>query len=251
MSLQDFSFGFQAPTFNDHIRRSIPGYDDLLAQCRVLSRRFVRTASKVIDIGCSTGHFIADIAEHNVSRSNVAYIGIDIETRFMESWKRLDCPNLRFLIDDVRQYSGYDGSSLVSSFFTLQFLREDDRVPLLKKINDGLIEGGALIVAEKILANTSRLQDALTFPYYDFKIGNGFTAEEVLSKERMLRGQMTLWKQEELQLALQSAGFTELQIIWSSFPFIAYIAIKQSVAQQIDLYRVNRRSDRSMLRLFK
>ena len=241
MSIEDFSFAAQAPAFQNHISRSIPGYDDLLDQCRALSRRFVRTETRVIDIGCSTGHFIAGLAEHNVKRSDVSFIGLDIESRFGETWKGFSLPNLRFLIEDIRYFSGYSESSLVSSFFTLQFLREGDRLPLLRRINDGLIEGGALIIAEKILANTSRLQDALTFPYYDFKIANGFTAEEVLNKERMLRGQMTTWKQVELEKALLVAGFPEVQLIWCNFPFVAFLAIKRSVPVEIEFHHAHQR----------
>ncbi len=236
MSIADFSFGSQAPTFQNHISRSIPSYDNLLTQCLVLSRRFVQTETKVIDIGCSTGKFIADLAAHNATRKDVTYIGIDVEEGFADSWKKIGGPKIQFLLEDVRQYSGYEGSSLASSFFTLQFLKEEDRIPLLKRINEGLIEGGALIVAEKILAKTARLQDALTFPYYDFKLGNGFTEEEILTKERKLRGQMTLWSQVELQAALVASGFVESQIIWCNFPFIAFLAIKRSIPPMIDLH---------------
>jgi hypothetical protein len=60
------------------------------------------------------------------------------------------------------------------------------------------VPGGALMIAEKILATTARFQDALTFPDYDFKQEQGFSAAEILEKERQLRGQMTLGTAKEI-----------------------------------------------------
>jgi tRNA (cmo5U34)-methyltransferase len=88
--------------------------------------------------------------------------------------------------------------------------------------------GGAVIIAEKVLATNSRFQDALTFPYYDGKLQNGFSPQEILDKERSLRGQMTLWTEAELKAALCESGFREVQLIWANFPFVALLAVKQA-----------------------
>ena len=57
-----------------------------------------------------------------------------------------------------------------------------------------------MIIAEKVFASTARLQDALTFPYYDFKLVNGFTAQDILDKERYRRVEIRHFL--ELQQAL-------------------------------------------------
>lgn len=228
MITKDFSFANMAPVFQDHITRSIPGYKDLVEKSVGISRRFVRSGTNVIDLGCSSGNLIAGFREHNAGRSDVSYVGIDIVDDFRPSWEKYSLSNLHFVVEDIRTYAGYRNSSLVSSFFTLQFMKEDDRFPLLTRIHDGLIDGGAVIIAEKVLAGTGRLQEALTFPYYDFKQQNGFTSDETLAKEKQLRGQMVPWTQVELLEALSEAGFSEHQIIWCSFPFVAVLALKNS-----------------------
>lgn len=224
----DFSFSDHAPKFDSHIGASIPGYKDgLLPTCVALSRRFVQPTTTVVDVGCSTGHLLAAIRRENrAARPDVSYVGIDSEPNFGCHWSRRRAKNLAFEVCDARTYNGYADASLVLSLFTVQFLRPIDKRPLLRRIYDGLVEGGALIIAEKTLAENSRLQDALTFPYYDYKLKRGFTSDNILDKERCLRGQMTLWTETELGSALSQAGFSQLQTIWKSFVFVGVLAIK-------------------------
>jgi tRNA (cmo5U34)-methyltransferase len=225
---KDFSFGDHAPGFDSHIRASIPGYKDgLLPVCVGLSRRFVQSDTKVIDVGCSTGHLLASIQKSNsASRASVQHVGLDCEAKFGEHWKRQTARNLEFRVCDARTYEGFENVSLALSLFTIQFIRSVDKLPLLSRIHAGLVDGGALIIAEKTLAETARLQDALTFPYYDFKLERGFTPEQILDKERSLRGQMTLWTETELRAALNRVGFREIEPIWRSFMFVGLLALK-------------------------
>ena len=80
-----------------------------------------------------------------------------------------------------------------------------------------MVEGGALIIAEKTLAVSARQQDALMGPYYDYKLEQGFSEKELLDKARSLRGQMTLWTEAELKRSLRQVGFQEIQPIWRNF----------------------------------
>ena len=80
--------------------------------------------------------------------------------------------------------------------------------------------------AIKPLADTSRLQDALAFPYYDRKLAEGFSEKDLLDKERSLRGQMTLWTEAELRSTLREVGFREIEPIWRNFLFVGFLALK-------------------------
>jgi tRNA (cmo5U34)-methyltransferase len=82
-----FSFARFAKGFDEHIRRSIRGYVDLLSDCVGLSEYFVEDGTIVFDIGCSTGTFLREIIRKNRDRCpNTKYIGIDIEDRFSKYW---------------------------------------------------------------------------------------------------------------------------------------------------------------------
>jgi hypothetical protein len=50
---------------------------------------------------------------------------------------------------------------------------------------------------------------------------NGFTAEDILNKERQLRGYMTSNTEAELKALLAEAGFGATQEVWRRFPFMA------------------------------
>jgi tRNA (cmo5U34)-methyltransferase len=223
----DFSFAEHAKHFDAHIRSSIPGYEDgLLPTCVGLSRRFVQTGTIVVDVGCSSGHLLASVREANqAARPNVNYLGLDCEAGFGAQWNGLREDNLGFEVCDARAYP-FENVSTALSLFTIQFMRPADKLPLLTRICDGLVEGGALIIGEKTLAPTSRLQDAWTFPYYDHKLKRGFTSEEILDKERSLRGKMTLWTEAELMAALSQAGFHEITPIWRNLMFVGILALK-------------------------
>ena len=228
MRKTNFSFAEHALSFRGHISSSIPGYKDgLLPTCVALSLRFAQPGTRVVDIGCSTGHLLASIRRASQAvRSSNQYAGIDIEPGFSVHWDRLKTKNLHFEVVDARQYEGFANVSFALSLFTVQFVRPVDKLPLLKRVYEGLVEGGALLIAEKTLADTARLQDALTFPYYDYKLKRGFTPEQILNKERNLRGQMTLWTETELRATLLQTGFRQIETVWKNLIFVGIVALK-------------------------
>jgi tRNA (cmo5U34)-methyltransferase len=229
MTVHDFSFADHANDFDRHIRDSIRGLHDLRGMCTGLSRNFIQNDANVIDLGCSTGVQLWSIREANqASRPRANYIGIDRERKYAGQWRERRASNLRFEVGDVLSFN-FENASLVTSLFTMQFVIPlQERVPLLQRIHDGLIDGGALIIAEKVHANSGVFEQMLTFDYYDFKRQSGFSAEEILDKQQSLRGQMVLWEETTLMSALHEAGFHPrwVQRFWQNYLFLALIAMK-------------------------
>lgn len=244
MTIYDFSFAAHARDFDQHIRNSIPGRTGLDEMCVRLSQRFVQNNTIVVDIGCSTGGLLRAIRDANQDRRRaVSYLGIDLERKFSEHWRARRARNVQFRVCDARSFDGYENLSLACSLFTLQFIPERDRLSLLRRICDGLIEGGALIIAEKVLANSAGFQDMLTFDYYDFK-RQSFSAQEILDKERSLRGQMVLWDEARLRGALRDAGFQlVVQDFWRSYFFVAMVAMKGTPRSAANLMPIGIRNE--------
>ena len=114
---------------------------------------------------------------------------------------------------------------MITSIFTLQFIPLKDRQDMIDKIYNSLNKGGAFIFSEKVLSKHLKLQEIMTFQYYDFK-RKTFTPEEILTKENNLRNIMKpITLQDNLSM-LKSAGFSEFDIFWRNNNFLSILAIK-------------------------
>lgn len=215
-----FSFS-TIENFDTHINKSIYGYDNMNNIIIQLSQYFIEDNTKVIDIGCSTGKLIKNIKEY--TNKNANYIGLEIEDNFTKDFKSVD--NLILQKQDIIDYNNFNNSSFITSIFTLQFVPLKDRLNLLKKIYDGLNYGGAFILSEKVISDNSKINDILTFLYYDYKKVN-FTNNEILNKESDLRDIMKPITLEDNISLLQKAGFKKIELFWRTYNFCSIIAIK-------------------------
>lgn len=214
--------------FDKHIADLIRGYDNLREDCVALSQYFIQKNSTVLHIGCSSGELLRAVRDQNQKRfASVKYVGLDIEDAFKDQWFSKRARNLSYKKADARTYSGYKNLSVVFSLFTLQFLPERDRLPLVTKIYRGLNEGGAFILSEKVHAKNARIQEMLSFTYYDFK-RKAFTPKHIMDKERSIRDQTHLWSEYKIFEMLRAAGFVanNMQLFWRNHLFIAVLAWK-------------------------
>jgi tRNA (cmo5U34)-methyltransferase len=223
-----FSFAQFTKGFDEHIRQSIRGYADLLSDCVALSEYCVENGTVVLDIGCSTGSFLAEIWSKNHERCPEAnYIGIDVETNFGRYWKEMKLDKVSLQVADVRSFPIPNCCSFVTSIFSLQFISERERQAIIDQIYRALVPGGALIVAEKTFSKLSKLNDMLSSIHYDFK-RQSFTEAEILAKERSLRSIMKLWSEDQILQSIAAAGFApaNVQCFWRNHSFASFIALR-------------------------
>lgn len=233
MSEYDFTFAHRDEGFDNHIEKSIRGYNHLHDDVVNLSRYYVEDYTNVVDIGCSTGKTIEAMASQNETIAPHAfYVGVEVATGFKNDMdKRIRVLENRFPqnvfefeFQDIRTYD-FHNCSLVTSLFTLQFMPPKDREQVIKSIYNGLNDGGAFVFAEKTVADTGRFQDMFTFTYYDYK-RKSFTEKDIMEKEVTLRNMLKPNTWNELTCMLELAGFSYIQPFWRNFLFVGAIAIK-------------------------
>ena len=231
--MADFTFAHRQEGFDEHINWSIRGYSDLLNDVISFSRYFVEDDTTVVDIGCSTGKLTQSLMEYNHEIAPTAnYVGVeiaegffsDLDKRIVQIQKKVSPALVEFVYDDVRNYE-FNNCSLVTSIFTLQFMSKKDRARVIQDIYDGLNPGGGFIFAEKIDCENARLQDMMTFNYYDFK-GNKFKYNDIMTKERTLRHMLKPNTWQEIEDMVLGAGFKTVEQSWRNFNFVGAIAIK-------------------------
>ena len=106
----------------------------------------------------------------NQDIEDVHYYGIEVADGFVGDMKSREIKlnsdyswnKIKFLHEDVRD-SMISNASLITSVFTLQFMSMRDRLPMIKKVYNGLNEGGAFIFAEKTICENAKFQEMITF----------------------------------------------------------------------------------------
>jgi tRNA (cmo5U34)-methyltransferase len=179
-----FTFATSEEGFDNHIENSVRGYTNLWNDVLSLSKYFVEDYTEVVDLGCSTGKLLkAMIKQNHKHIPQARYTGIEIEEDFFKDYEKdLDeYPQLNYFKGDVREYD-FQNCSLVTSIFTLQFMKPKDREEVINKVYNGLNKGGAFIFSEKTFSCNPKVQDMMTFMFYDHKRKN-FTDAEILDKE--------------------------------------------------------------------
>jgi len=230
--MADFTFAHREEGFDEHIDKSIRGYQDLLSDVVSLSRYFVESHTNVYDIGCSTGKLTEALIRKNSDIEDINYYGIEVADGFVSDMEirgkglNLEFPKSKtsFMHEDIRS-SSISNASLVTSIFTLQFMPIKDRSTIIKKIYDGLNEGGAFIFAEKTICENAKFQEMITFNFYDYK-RKYFTTEDIMDKEQVLRNIMkpNTWKQ--IEQYMYDAGFKDVQPFWRNHMFVGAVAVK-------------------------
>jgi len=219
--------GDVADTFVDHVRQSVPYYDagqDLVCQ---ISDYFCLPDSTCYELGVSTGQLIKKLARHHAHKPGVNWIGVDQEQNMVEKGREhcADVPNITLHHDDVMLFD-YEKSDFMVSYYCIQFIPPRHRQELFTKIYERLNWGGAFVLFEKVRGPDARFQDMMVALYNDFKVRNGFAAEEILNKTNSLKGVLEPFSTEGNLGLLRRAGFSDIMTVMKYVCFEGFLAIK-------------------------
>ncbi len=211
--------------FNSHIEKSIPSYLKTQKLISELSTYFLREDSICYDIGFSTGTLLVKINNLNLEKK-INFIGIEPELNMLKSFKRSKEFKKITLINKVVENIKMKKSDYIISHYTLQFIRQNLRLKILKKIYNSLNPGGGFVLFEKVYANNSRFEKIFSDMLVDFKSKNNFSEKEIINKNKAIRGILEPLTTRQNIINLKKAGFKNNQIIHQDINFIGILSIK-------------------------
>jgi len=217
--------GDVSKNFEEHINRSVPYYQDGHKLIESLSDFFVKDDSLIYELGSSTGKLSFILAKRHQIKG-AWFKAIEIEQDMVtEAKKRYKSKNLEFICKDIITYE-FDKADMFLSYYTVQFIHPKFRQDLINRVYESLNWGGAFIMFEKVRANDARFQDIITTLYSDFKLENGFSADEIIAKQRSLKGVLEPFSSNANVDMLKRAGFVDIITVFKYLNFEGILAIK-------------------------
>ncbi|PIE41300.1 MAG: carboxy-S-adenosyl-L-methionine synthase CmoA [Gammaproteobacteria bacterium] len=228
--LVDFVFDEQvAQVFPDMIRRSVPGYETVIAMLGVFAKEYVTDNSHIYDLGCSLG--AASLAiRRQVQASGCRLIAVDNSAAMVKRCREnleqdQSITSVEVRCEDI-QNTLISNASLVALNFTLQFIKPENRLELLTAIYNGLNPGGALVLSEKIVFPEATTQQLQTAWHHSFKRANGYSDLEISQKRQAIENVLIPDTKEQHLERLTAAGFSRVEVWFQCFNFVSLVAIK-------------------------
>ncbi len=213
--------------FDKHINKSIPLYLLCHKLGIEISDFFLEENAKVIDIGCSTGTFIQKLNSRHQNK-NLQIKGYDSVKKMLDAAKKnnRNKKNIKFINKDITKSKFPNNIDLITSFFTISFVKPANRQVVFNKIYKSLNWGGAFVFFDKVRAPDARFQDIMTQIYTNYKLDRNFSSDEILNKSSSLKGVLEPYSTNENFLFLKRSGFKDYMTIFKCVTFEGFLAIK-------------------------
>lgn len=224
-----------ADCFENMLERSIPQYqvmrDSVLSCLKYFFelRGISKSGYSILDIGCSDGLMI----EHLIKNLDGLgyYTGIDVSEPMLDNAReRLEYYINRHIVDlqnvDLRYNFPKSLYSAITSILSIQFTPIEYRHKILSNVYKNLLFGGCFIMVEKVLGNSTDINDIMVKSYYSKKSENGYTKEDIERKRLSLEGVLVPITSDWNIELLKNTGFKEVDVFWRWMNFVGYIAIK-------------------------
>lgn len=214
--------------FPDMIRRSVPGYADIISLIGLLAEQHVQAGSRCYDLGCSLG--AATLSMRQRIPADCRIIAVDNAAAMIDSCREhisddADKAAVELYCANIQDIDITDASVVVLNF-TLQFIEPRGRLAVLEQIYAGLRPGGILILSEKLGFEHAPQQTLLEDMQLAFKRANGYSDMEISQKRSALEKVMIPDTLEQHQQRLLEAGFAQSYQWYQAFNFTSIVAIK-------------------------
>ena len=232
--IEPFRFNDEvAAVFPDMLRRSIPGYAASLEAIGSLAARYVRANSNCYDLGCSLG--AASLAmRQGIRAEGCRIVAIDNAPAMIERCRNIvqeECLRepagapIEVVPGDILE-ARLSNASMVVLNYTLQFLPVAERDTLIKRIFEGLNDGGLLVLSEKVVDPDPAMEALLVDLHHEHKRRTDYSALEISRKRAALENVLVPETVKQHRERLLRAGFGSAAVWLRYFNFVSIIAIR-------------------------
>jgi tRNA (cmo5U34)-methyltransferase len=226
----DFVFDEKvASVFEDMIGRSVPGYAAIAAMTKVFSEKYAQTGSVCYDLGCSLGACTLAMRK-GIDKPDCRIVAVDNSAAMVSKCRENVTKDgqgvpVEVVEADIRGVK-IENASVVVMNFTLQFVPPEDRSAMIKRIYDGMLPGGVLVLSEKIAFNDPDKQVFETDMHHEFKKLMGYSDLEVAQKRKALEKVMVPEPLQTHRDRLLNAGFSRIYLWFQCFNFMSLAAFR-------------------------
>lgn len=215
--------------FPDMIKRSVPGYETIIAMTGTLAEKYVIPGSRCYDLGSSLGASTLAVAR-NTRERNKSLVAVDnspaMIRRCSQILEHLGLgEDIELVCDDILNIE-ITKASMVILNFTLQFVPLEQRQNLIETIFTGLMPGGILVLSEKVRFADPHLDELMIELHHNFKRSNGYSNLEISQKRTALENVLLRETLGQHKNRLNDAGFSSVDVWFQCFNFASLLAIK-------------------------
>jgi tRNA (cmo5U34)-methyltransferase len=228
--LSDFRFTQEVATvFDDMVGRSVPFYEEIQRMVVEVAADFAQLGTRLYDLGCSTATTLAALDLR--VKPGVEFVGVDNSAPMLERARhKLDAQGCSRQLDlicaDLHERPAIENASVVCLILTLQFVRPLYRERLIRRIAEGLVHGGCLLLVEKVTSSNTTLNRLFIDYYYELKRRNGYSDVEITRKREALENVLIPYRAEENHKLLFDCGFSHVEEMFRWYNFSTSIAIR-------------------------
>lgn len=199
-----------AEKFKEEARKHIPDYRLVIDLCmrETLSNYPDKKTTKIIDVGSALGYTVDSFIMYGYDFVR----GVESSQDMIKKSEHID----KIYCSESFPENDWD---IVIANWVLHFMK--DREEYLKSIYTNMSSGGMFILTDKMNSTPDIINE-----YYNFKIDNGVSEEEITIKSKALSGVLITKDLSWYISILEKIGFKNIEIIHSRYMFNTIKCIK-------------------------
>lgn len=177
-----------ADKFDAHVREQLPWYDMVTDAVVYIVRNYLTEKGRVVDVGASTGNMIDKLMPLLLERKATA-VAIEKSPSMVDVLHQRfeNHHNVTVVQGDITR-ADLQPSQVYIVFLTMMFIPVHERRRVIAKLKANLIEGGVLILVDKVADHGGYFSTVLKRLGMHWKLQQGAELGEVTTKELSLAG---------------------------------------------------------------